>query len=78
MKDAVRELLKDRRSLREAAIVAVLFPLVTFGMNLFGWGNGMFSWWQTLLVAPIMGFVYWLFVSGFRRFVNEDLTPSWI
>ncbi|GEB24495.1 hypothetical protein [Brevibacterium aurantiacum] len=37
--------------------------------------NGMFSWWQTLLVAPIMGFVYWLFVSGFRRFRDEDVTP---
>lgn len=43
MKDALRELLKDRRSLKVAAIV---------------------------------GFVSWLFVCGFRRFANEDVSPS--
>ncbi|HCG55126.1 MAG: hypothetical protein ACTICI_14895 [Brevibacterium aurantiacum] len=76
MKDAIKELLNDRRSLKEAAIVAVLFPLVYFGMNLIGWGNEMFSWWETLLVAPVNGFFYWIFLSGFRRFANEDVTPS--
>lgn len=76
MKDAIKELLSDRRSLQEAAVVAVLFPLVNFGMNLIGWGNEMFSWWGTLLAAPVVGFFYWLFTSGFRRFANEDVTPS--
>lgn len=75
MKDAIKELLKDRRSLKEAAIVAVLYLVVNFGMHLVGWGNGMFSWWQTLLAAPVIGFFYWLFLSGFRRFANEDITP---
>lgn len=76
MKDAIRELLSDRQSLKAAVIVAVIYPLVSFGMNLIGWGNQMFSWWQTLLVAPFIGFFYWLFLSGFRRFRNEDVTPS--
>lgn len=76
MKVAIKELLNDRRSLKEAAIVAVLFPLVNFGMNLIGWGNEMFSWWQTLLVAPFVGFFYWIFLSGFSRFANEDVTPA--
>ncbi|GAA1944094.1 hypothetical protein GCM10009689_26720 [Brevibacterium antiquum] len=73
MKDS---LLTDRRSLKEAAIVAMLFPCVYIGMDLIGWGNHMFSWWQALLVAPVVGFFYWLFLSGFRRFANEDVTPS--
>ncbi|PCC51170.1 hypothetical protein [Brevibacterium aurantiacum] len=75
MKEALRELLKDRRSLREAAIVAVLFPLVNFGLNLFGWGHDPFVWWEILLGAFLTGFFYWLFVSGFRRFRDEDVTP---
>lgn len=76
MKDAIRELLKDRSSLKAAVAVTVLYPLVTFGMDLIGWGNEMFSWWQTLLAAPVVGFVYWIFLSGFRRFRDEDVTPS--
>lgn len=69
-------LLSDRRSLTEAAIVAVLVLCVYNGMDLIGWGNNMFSWWETLLIAPVNGFVYWLFTSAFRRFANEDVTPS--
>lgn len=76
MKDVFKALLNDRGSLKEAVIVAVVVPCVYFGMDLVGWGNHMFSWWQTLLVGPVVGFVYWLFTSGFRRFVNEDVTPS--
>ncbi|MGO2037714.1 MAG: hypothetical protein ACTH2U_14660 [Brevibacterium sp.] len=76
MKDAIKELLNDRRSLKAAAVVTVLFPLVYFGMNLIGWGNEMFSWWETLLVAPVNGFFYWIFLSGFSRFANEDVTPA--
>ncbi|WP_240372536.1 hypothetical protein [Brevibacterium zhoupengii] len=56
--------------------MAVIYLIVNFGMHLVGWGNEMFSWWQTLLVAPVVGFFYWLFLSGFRRFANEDVTPS--
>ena len=73
MKDS---LLADRRSLKEAAIVAILFPCVYVGVHIIGWGNDAFSWWQVLLGAPVMGFFYWLFLSGFRRFANEDVTPS--
>lgn len=76
MKNAIKELLADRRSLKEAAAVAVLFPCVHIGMNLIGWGNHMFSWWQALLLAPVFGFVFWIFLSGFRRFRDEDVTPS--
>jgi len=76
MKDAIRELLSDRESLRAAVMVAVMFPLVNFGMHFIGWGNEMFSWWQTLLAAPMVGFFYWIFLSGFRRFRDEDVTPS--
>lgn len=76
MKDTIKELLADRRSLKEAAAVAVLFPCVHIGMNLIGWGNHMFSWWQALLLAPVFGFVFWIFLSGFRRFRDEDVTPS--
>ena len=76
MKDSAKELLNDRRSLKEAVIVAILVPCVYIGMDLIGWGNGMFSWWEALLVAPVHGIVYWLFLSGFRRFANEDVTPT--
>ena len=76
MKGAITELLNDRRSLKAAAVVTVLFPLVYFGMNLIGWGNEMFSWWETLLVAPVNGFFYWIFLSGFSRFAHEDVTPA--
>lgn len=76
MKDAIKELLSDRRSLNAAVLVTILYPCVYFGVHLIGWGNGMFSWWQTLLAAPVMGLVFWVFTSGFRRFANEDVTPS--
>lgn len=75
MKNSVKELIADRRSLKEAVIAAVIFPVVYFGVHLIGWGNEMFSWWQALLAAPIFGLFYWLFTSGFRRFANEDVTP---
>lgn len=76
MKDAIKELLSDRRSLNAAVLVTILYPCVYFGVHLIGWGNGMFSWWQTLLAAPVMGLVFWVFTSGFRRFRDEDVTPS--
>ena len=76
MKKAIKELLADRRSLKEGVVVAGLFACVHIGMNLIGWGNHMLSWWQALLIAPIFGFVFWLFTSGFRRFRDEDVTPS--
>lgn len=76
MKNALKELLNDRRGLKEAVMVAILVPCVHIGMNLIGWGNHMFSWWQALLAGPVVGFFYWLFLSGFRRFRNEDVTPS--
>ena len=76
MKDSAKELLNDRRSLNEAAVVTVMFPCVYFGIHLIGWGNNIFSWWEALLVAPVQGIVYWLFTSGFRRFANEDITPT--
>ena len=75
MKDAVRELLYDRRSLKEAVVVTVLVPLVRFVMHLIGWGHGAFDWWEILFAALLTGFFYWLFLSGFRRFANEDVTP---
>lgn len=75
MKDALKDLLNDRRSMKEAAIVVILVPCVYFGMDLIGWGNHNFSWWGKLLAGPVVGFVYWLFLSGFRRFRDEDVTP---
>ena len=68
--------LKDRSSVKEAVIVAILFPCINFGLHLLGWGNGMFNWWQVLLVAPLFGFLYWAFTSSFRKYANEDVTPS--
>lgn len=76
MKDVFKELLNDRGSLKEAVIVAVLVPCVYFGMDLVGWGNHNFSLWEKLLAGPVVGFVYGLFLSGFRRFRDEDVTPS--
>lgn len=76
MKGTIKELLADRRSFKEAVVVAILALCIYNGMNLIGWGNHMFSWWQTLIVAPMIGFVYWVFTSGFRRFRDEDVTPS--
>lgn len=73
MKDWV---LKDRGSLKEAVIVTILVPLVHFGMHLLGWDNGLFAWWQVLLAAPLTGFLYWAFTSAFRKYANEDVTPS--
>lgn len=76
MKDSVMELLSDRRSLKEAAIVTVLVPLVRFIMHLLGWGHGAFDWWEVLFASLLTGVFYWLFLSGFRRFRDEDVTPS--
>ena len=45
-------------------------------MNLLGWGNGMFSWWEVLLGAPVVGVFYWFFMSSFRQFRDEDVTPK--
>lgn len=70
----MKELLKDRRSLKEAAVVTVLVPLVQYLMHLIGWANGAFVWWEVLLAAPVTGLFYWLFLSGFRRFRDEDVT----
>ena len=75
MKDAIKELLADRRSLKEAAVVTILVPLVRFLMHLTGWGHGTFVWWEILLGALLTGVFYWLFLSGFRRFRDEDVTP---
>ncbi|GAA1859616.1 hypothetical protein [Brevibacterium marinum] len=68
-------LLKDRGSMKEAAIVAIMFPCVHFGMHLLGRGSDAFSWWQALIAGPVVGFFYWMFLSGFRRFAAEDVTP---
>jgi hypothetical protein len=45
-------------------------------VNLLGWGNGMFSWWEVLLGAPVVGVFYWFFMSSFRRFRDEEITPG--
>lgn len=69
-------LLADRTSLREAAIVTVLVPLVQFAMHLIGWSKGTFVWWEVLLGALLTGVVYWAFSSSFRKFRDEDVTPG--
>ncbi len=71
----MKKLLKDRESLRSGVLVALLFPLVYFGMNLLGWSNGLFSWWQTLLGGLFTGVFFWFFMSSFRQFRDEDVTP---
>ena len=76
MKDAIKELLSDRRSLKEAAVVTVLVPVVRYIMHLIGWGHGSFGWGEVILGALLTGVFYWLFTSGFRRFRDEDVTPS--
>ena len=72
----MKKLLSDRQSLREAVIVAILVPVVHFGVHLLGWGNGMFSWWEVLLGAPVLGAFYWFFSSSFRQFRDQDVTPG--
>ena len=72
----MKKLLKDRESLRSGVLVALIFPLVYFGMNLLGWGNGNFSWWETLLVGLFNGAFFWFFMSSFRQFRDEDVTPK--
>lgn len=76
MKVAVKELLADRRSLKEAAVVTILVPIVRILMHLIGWGRDPFVWWEILLGAFLTGVFYWLFVSGFRRFRDEDVMPG--
>ncbi|QUL78986.1 hypothetical protein [Brevibacterium sp. SMBL_HHYL_HB1] len=72
----MKKLLRDRQSLREAVIVAILVPVIHIGVNLLGWGNGMFSWWEVLLGAPVVGVFYWFFMSSFRQFRDEEITPG--
>ena len=72
----MKKLLKDRESLRSGVLVALIFPLVYFGMNLLGWDNGNFSWWETLLFGLGQGAFFWFFMSSFRQFRDEDVTPQ--
>jgi hypothetical protein len=65
----MKKLLKDRQA------ITLLFPLVYFGMHLLGWGNEMFSWWETLLAGLVQGVFFWFFLSSFRQFRDEDVTP---
>lgn len=76
MKDAIRELLADRRSLKEAAVVTVLVPLVRFIMHLIGWGHGTFGWSEVIFGALLTGVFYWVVTNAFRRFRDEDVTLS--
>ncbi|MCU4297310.1 hypothetical protein D3I60_09495 [Brevibacterium permense] len=69
------KLLRDRKSIKAGIVVALLFPLVYFGMHLLGWGNELYNWWQTLLVGLFTGAVFWFFMSSFRQFRDEDVTP---
>lgn len=71
----MRKLLKDRQAVRAGTGMALLFPLVYFGMDFLGWSNGMFSWWQTLLMGLVNGVFFWFFASSFRQFRDEDVTP---
>lgn len=71
----MKKLLRDRRAIRDGIVVALLFPLVYFGMHLLCWGNGSFNWWQTLLAGLFTGAVFWFFMSSFRQFRDEDVTP---
>ena len=72
----MKKLLKDRQRIRLGVFVAVAFPLIYFGMNFLVWRNGMFSWWQTLLVGLFNGAFFWFFMSSFRQFRDEDVTPK--
>lgn len=72
----MKKLLKDRQRIRLGVFVAVAFPLIYFGMNFLGWSNGMFSWWETLLFGLGQGAFFWFFMSSFRRFRDEDVTPK--
>ena len=71
----MKKLLRDRQSIKLGVFVAVAFPLISFGMNFLGWSNGMFSWWETLLFGLAQGAVFWFFMSSFRQFRDEDVTP---
>ena len=68
----MKKLLRDRKSLRSAVRVA----LVYFGMHLLGWGNESFNWWQTLLVGLFTGAFFWFFMASFRQFRDEEVTPK--
>ncbi|MDN6124427.1 MAG: hypothetical protein L0I80_11280 [Brevibacterium sp.] len=76
MKKAIKELLADRRSLKEAAVVTVLVPLVRFAMHLIGWGHSNFSRAEAILGELLTGVFYWIVISGIRRVRNQDVTPS--
>jgi len=71
----MKKLLQDRQSIKLGVLVALLFPLVYFGMHLLGWGNESFNWWQTLLAGLFTGAFFWFFTSSFRQFRDEDVTP---
>ena len=71
----MKKLLRDRQSIKLGVFVAVAFPLISFGMNFLGWGNGAYSWWETLLFGLAQGAVFWFFMSSFRQFRDEDVTP---
>ncbi|SMX70651.1 hypothetical protein [Brevibacterium linens] len=72
----MKKLLKDRQAIWSGALVALLFPLIYFGMSLLGWGNESFSWWETLLAGLFTGAFFWFFTSSFRQFRDEDVTPK--
>ncbi|WP_209370116.1 hypothetical protein [Brevibacterium renqingii] len=71
----MKKLLKDRESLKSGVGVALLFPLVYFGMDLLGWSSESFNWWQTLLGGLLTGAFFWFFMSSFRQFRDEEVTP---
>lgn len=40
----MKHLLKDRQAIRAGIGVALMFPLICFGISLLGWGSDAFSW----------------------------------
>lgn len=72
----MKKLFQDRQAIRAGVFVAVLFPLIYFGMNILGWSNGAFNWWGALLFGLLQGVVFWFFMSSFRQFRHEDVTPK--
>lgn len=72
----MKNLLKDHQAIRGGVGVALLFPLVYFAMHLLGWGAESFNWWETLLVGLFTGAYFWFFMSSFRQFRDEDVTPT--
>ncbi|MGC3020609.1 hypothetical protein [Brevibacterium sp. FAM 24630] len=72
----MKKLLQDRQSVRLGVFMALLFPFIYFGMSLLGLGNDAFSWWEALLVGLGNGVLFWFFLSSFRQFRDEDVTPN--